>query len=205
VASLAAVKNQHPQDRPATLADRVAEAQQAEAGPRRAVLDLKTRYDTAVAGGDHAEAARTKPLLAEAREALILAEAATAGLRTAQEEIARVQAEDARTAQEAGKRARALELLGAAIQAENRGLDELAEALAQMWAWVGAAQDAFRRAQGLESEVGQARRRAMDARIVSGQLELPPGSPGPRITKPNKASVLLEQNQLIRLMMQHGR
>lgn len=75
----------------------MAEAQQAEAGPRKAALELQTRYDTAVAASDHAEAARVKPLLADAREALILAEAATAGLRTAQEAIARERAEDARS------------------------------------------------------------------------------------------------------------
>lgn len=168
-------------------------------------MELQTRYDTAVTASDHEEAARVKPQLAGAREALILAEAATAGLRTAQEAIARERAEDARAAREAEQRARAQEALGEAIQAENRGLDEIQEALAQMWACVGAAQDAFRRAQGLESEVGQARRRAMDARILAGDLKLPPGSPGPHVQKPNAASVLLEQNQLIRLLMQHRR
>ncbi|MFI5069025.1 MAG: hypothetical protein ACHP9Z_34295, partial [Streptosporangiales bacterium] len=114
---------------------------------------------------------------------------------------ARQQAEDARTALEAQQRAQAQQVIGDALAAERQALDGIQEALSDMYACLGAAQDAFRRAQASEDEAGHARRRQMDGRIMAGDMQ----PPGPRVQKPNAASVLLERDHCIRLLMQWRR
>ena len=194
--ALAVVKTQEP----VTLAGRLAAAQREEAGPRKQVMALQAAYDSAAAA-DHAEAGRIEPLLAGAHQELLIAEATVTALRTAQETISREEAAKASAAQKTERVAQAQEVIGDAIAAENRALDQIQKSLAQFWACIGAAQDAFREAQAWEDKAGHERRRAIDARVMAGEMEAGPHY----VSKPNAASVLQERDQLVRALMQWRR
>jgi hypothetical protein len=84
-----AVKDRARRDEPVTLAERLTEAEAAASGPRKQVMTLTSTYEAAVAASDHAEAARIGPLLDEARQELLIAEAIVGALHTAQEEVER--------------------------------------------------------------------------------------------------------------------
>jgi hypothetical protein len=195
--ALAAVKTGAPA---ASLAERVAEAQRAEVRPRNRVAELQGRFDEALAAKRYAEADQLQAELQEAREALVMAEALTRGLREGQALAEAQKAEEQRAIRQAHAEDEARRVVEDAMASERRALDSIEECLAQMWAAVGAARDAFRQAQGWEGKAFQERARAHQAMVTLG--ERPDGL---RINAPNRASVLLEQDATVRALMQWAR
>jgi hypothetical protein len=183
-----------------TLAERLAEAERSEEAPRRKAMDLSARHTTAVAAADYAEAARLQPLMNAAREQLAIAEGTTRGLREGLALTQEQQAAEQRVLQQAQDAAEARRVIENAMAAERRALDSIEESLAQFWATLGAAQDAYRQALAWETAAWQERERAYRAHVVLG--ERPDGM---KITAPNRASVLLETDQMVRTLMQWSR
>lgn len=180
-----------------TLAERLAEAEAAESGPRKQVMSLQAAYGAAVAAADHAGAGRLEPQLAEARQELAIAEATVTALRTAQEALSREQAEKARAAELAAQRAGAQERIGEAIAAERLADAEGRDHVKRMYACLRAAVSEFRSAQESEAAVARAQRTVAEQRVLTGELEAAPRSmPGA-----NFASVLAETDVLIRELL----
>ncbi len=92
------------------------------------------------------------------------------------------------------RQAQAQQILGDALAAEKRALGQIDEHLAEFWAFVGAARDAFAATEQWEGKILAERQRQIDARIVAGEIE----SPGPRPVAPNRTSVLAGENAVVR-------
>lgn len=176
-----------------TLAERLAVAEAAEQAPRQEAMGLSARHTAAVAAGDYAEAARLQPLMNAAREQLAIAEGTTRGLREGLALTQEQQAAAQRAEQQAQAEAEARRVVEDAMAAESRAMDAIEESLAQLWATIGAAQDCYRQALALETKVWQERERAYRAHVTLG--ERPDGM---RIVKPNHATVLTDNNPVVR-------
>jgi hypothetical protein len=176
-----------------TLAERLAEAERAEAGPRKQVMTLESSLGAAVAAGDHAEAAQLKPKCEAARQDLLIAEGHTAVLRDVMAAAARERAEAERAGRAAEDLANAQSALGDCVLADRRALAGIEESLAQMRASLLAAQAAFREAQDWESRAGTAR---MQASAIRGQLA--GEAQFARTSAPNHASVLADREPVVR-------
>jgi hypothetical protein len=198
--ALAAVKSS-PGPAPPSLAGRVAEAQRAEVRPRNRVAELEAALQAAIDAKDYLAADRAQADLQPAREALAIAQGTTRGLAEGLAAAEAQRAADQRAVAEIRRREEAQRAIADAYEAEKRALDGIEEALAQLPAAVGAAQDAYRAALDWETRAGQARVRIRDARVVLG--EIPAGSqPLPR---PNRASVLTDTDPAIRALMRWRR
>jgi hypothetical protein len=198
---MARASGRAPASGPVSLADRLAEAERAEAAARKQWTDLQALYDAAVADSDHGEAGRLKPMLDGARQELLVGEATVTGLRTALETISNEQTARAQAAELAQRRADAQRVIGEAIVAERNGVEQISECLAQFWELIRAAQDEFRRAQEWEIKVGRERRRVMETRILTGELDAMPA----HVATPNHASVLIDTEPLVRLLTEWRR
>ena len=186
---------------PLSLAEELVLAERAVTGPRTQVIDLQARYDSAVSGSRHQEAADMQPELTAAREKLLIAEAKVTALRHAQDVLSREDAERAAEAEQAQRREQAQIAVAEAIDAERQATAGIAAKLDLMWTCVAAARGAFTEAQELELEAGRARRRAMQARMSCGDIESMPA----HISAPNTASVLAERDPLIRELLRWTR
>jgi len=189
-----AIVRTHPE--PAALADQLAEAERDAVRPRNRVQELQSALSAAIATAEFSEAERLKGELGEARQVLAVREATVTALRLAAETIERQQADDAQAIDQARQQADAQRMLSDAMAAEKTALQQLQENLSQAWAFIGAAQDAFKAAQKSEEAGLAARRQQAAARALAA------GEPGPGATppKPNAASVLIEQDPLIRAL-----
>jgi hypothetical protein len=187
--ALAAVKADLPA---ASLAERVAEAQRAEVRPRNRVAELQVAFDAALAAKKYADADWLQQELQEAREALVMAEALTRGLREGLALAEEARAAERRAIQQAHAEDEARRVIEDAMACEQDALDRIEESLAQFWATIGAAQDLFRQAQAWEVKVWQERERAYRAQVLLG--ERPDGM---HMTKPNRASALTETDKMI--------
>jgi hypothetical protein len=195
--ALAAVKTDPP---PASLAERVAEAARAEVRPRNRVAELQGQFDQALAAKKYADADRLQGELQAAREALVMAEALTRGLREGQALAEAQRAEEQRAIQQAHAEDEARRVVEDATACEREALDRIEESLAQFWATIGAAQDLFRQAQAWEVKVWQERERAYRAQVLLG--ERPDGM---KMTAPNQASVLQDTYAVIRELVKWSR
>lgn len=196
--ALAAVRDR--QAPPATLAERLAEAEHAEAAPRKQLMTLEPAYRAAVAASDHAEAAQLKPNCEAARQELAIAEGHTAVLRELLASAAREQAEASRAAAEAADMDDAQSVLGDCLMADRRAIAGIEESLSQVRSSLEAAQVAFREAQEWEDRAGQARQQAAATRAhIAGETSFP------KVSKPNRASVLLDHDPAFCALMQWRR
>jgi len=177
----------------ANLSERIAEAQRAEVRPRNRVAELQGQFDQALAGKKYAEADRLQEELQAAREALVMAEALTRGLREGQALADAQRAEEQRAIQQAHAQDEARHIVEDAMEAERQAMDAIEESLAQLWATIGAAQDCYRQALALETRVWQERQRAYRAHVALG--ERPDGM---RIVGPNHATVLTDNDPVVR-------
>jgi hypothetical protein len=196
---LQALKTQDEAPEAESLAERIAAAGAAVTEPRRRVSELEADLAAAVERSDYAAAAKAQERLPAAREELALAEVDLRVLSEAQARLDAAAAAEQRVIQEAQARDEARRVVEDAMASEKRALDGIEEALAQMRAAIGAAKDAFRQAQAWEAKAYQERARAHQAHVTLG--ERPNGM---RITAPNRASVLLEQDKTVRALMQWG-
>lgn len=176
-----------------TLAERLAAAEAAEEAPRQEAMGLSARHTAAVAAGDYAEAARLQPLLNNAREQLAIAEGTTRGLREGLALTQEQQAAAERAVRQAQAQAEARSIIEDAMAAEKRAMEAIDETLAQLWIDTAALQDRYRHALALEDVVWQERERAYRAHVTLG--ERPDGM---RIPKPNHATVLTDNNPVVR-------
>lgn len=188
--SLAAVPS------PPSLAERLTEAQAAAEGPARRVGELDTALRDALAREDFTAAQSLKDELSEARQEAAIASAAVTGLQTAIAEIGRQKAEDNRVIQEQQQQAEARIRCDAARLREAEALDELDAEIAAVYTGLEAVRRTYRHALELEHEVGRARAEVMQARAVLG--EMPPGI---RTVSPNKASILQDDQAVLRELM----
>jgi hypothetical protein len=177
----------------ASLAERVAEAQRAEVRPRNRVAELQGQFTQAVAARKYADADRLQEELQGAREALVMAEALTRGLREGQALADAQRAEEQQSIQRQRDEDEARRVVREAMAAESAAMDAIEESLAQLWATIGAAQDRYRQALALEDSVWQERQRAYLAQVALG--ERPDGI---RIVKPNPATVLTDNDPVVR-------
>lgn len=176
-----------------TLAERIAEAEQAEEAPRQEAMSLSALHTAAVAAGNYAEAARLQPLLNTARERLVIAEGTTRGLRDGQAVADAARAEEQRAIQQAHARDEARGIIEDAMAAERQAMAAIEESLAQLWATISAARDCYRQALALETKVWQERERAYRAHVTLGERPA-----GMRIVKPNHATVVADRDPLVR-------
>jgi hypothetical protein len=174
----------------------VAEAQRAEVRPRNRVAELQGEFDAALKARKYADAEQLQGELHGAREALVMAEAHTRGLREGLALVEAQRAEEQRAVQQAHAEDEARRVVGAAMAEEQRALDGIEEALAQFWATVGAAQDAFQLALNWEVKAWQERERAYRAQVLLGER-----ADGQRITRPNRASHLAEDDKTVMALM----
>jgi hypothetical protein len=182
----------------AGLADRITEAASAETEPRNRVQQLTAALDSAVAAQKYADAETLRDELDEARGTLAFAEATTSALRQAEQATEAQRAADSLRIQLAQAKDAATAVIDSAAIAEKRAMGEIDTALAEMWAAIEEAQRAFRTALAWESKAYQERLRAEHARMSRG--DYPPGHLGATPPKPNKASILAEQDVLIRAL-----
>lgn len=197
--ALAAVPDRRK--KPRTVAERLADAQRAEAGPRKRVLELQGPYDAAAAAGRHQEAADLEPDLLAARQELLIAEASTEALRRAQEILDRERAQREAAADAERRRETAQAVIADALEAERAAKDGITRLVDLMWQHVTAAQVAFTEAQALEDVAGREYRRVLTARVAAGEMESVPG----RLPKPNAASLLADQHQWLAEMLRWRR
>jgi hypothetical protein len=183
-----------------SLAERLAEAQKAAEPTGRRVAELEQAMQGALAGQDYAAAERIKDELAVARREHGITSAAVIGLQSAIVEAERRQAEDTRILQEAQARTEAQRVIGAAMAGERRALEGIDKALEEFWSMVEAAKAAYQRAVSWEEKAYHERARAHQAHVALGERPN-----GVHITRPNKASVLGEQNELVRKLIQWAR
>jgi hypothetical protein len=148
----------------------------------------------ATSAADHDEAGRLKPLLEQARQDLLVAQATVTALAAAKAGVDREQADRARADELAQRKAGAQQELAAAMAAQRQARDAQQEALSDLWACVGAAQAAYRRAIEQQDEEGRAIRRQWQARVTAGEIESMPG----HLPSPNGASILKDTEPLIR-------
>lgn len=191
--ALAAVRTETP----VSLADRIAEAQRAEVRPRNRLADLQGQFGQALEAKDYASADRLQGELQAAREALVMAEALTRGLREGQALSDAQRAEEQQSVRRAREVAEARLDIEAARIAEAQALDGIEESLAQLWATIGAAQDAYRQALALERRALDEKRRWWQARVTAGEADTVPG----RIMGPDPASILIDTVPLIKQLM----
>lgn len=206
---MAAVRTLNPKDSPAglapvpaapTLAERLAEAQRAAEGPAQRVAGLEQAMKDALAREDYAAAEGIKNELGDARMEHGIAAAAVSGLQTAIVEAERRQAEDTRIVQEAAAKTEARRVIGDAMAAERRALEGIDAALERFWGRLAEAKAEFLEAEAWQAKAGQERARAHQAHVTLG--ERPNGL---QITAPNKASVLRDEHQVVRALMQWAR
>jgi hypothetical protein len=122
-----------------------------------------------------------------------MAEALTRGLREGQALAGAQRAEEQRAIQEAHAQDEARRTAKDAMDAERQAMDAIEASLAQLWATIGAAQDCYREALALETRVRQERERAYRAHVALG--ERPDGM---RISGPNHATVLVDNDPVVR-------
>jgi hypothetical protein len=181
---------------PPSLAERLAKAQRAAEGPARRAGELDAALKDALAREDFAAAQILKDELAEARQEAAIASAAVTGLEAAIAEIGRQQAEDSRAIQEQQHKAEARIRCDAARRREMEADEELEAAIAAVLTGLEAVRRTYRRALELEHEVGRARAEVSRAREILG--EIPPGI---RTVSPNKASVMQDDQAVLRELM----
>lgn len=186
-----------PDPTPPSLADRLAEAQRAEVGPRSRVAELQAAFDGALAAKKYADADRLQGELQAAREALVQAEGVTRGFREGLAFAEAQRATEKRALAEAQRRDEARRIIEDAMAAEKRALDSLEQAIAETYATLDAAREAFQRAQAWETKTAAERLRIRDARVMLE--EIPYNTPP--LPKPNKMAVLRGNDSLMRELM----
>ena len=179
-----------------SLADRLAAAQAAVAGPQRRVSELEATLTAAVEKGDYASAAVTQAELRPAREALALAEVDVRVIGEALAALDAAAGAELRQVEEAQRRELAQAALAVAGEKERAAQAEIDGALAGVWDHIRAAQDDYRRALAAQDAIRQARQAEAQAR---GVLEpLPPGHHYPVPSGENRVGVLADNDPLIR-------
>lgn len=184
-----------------SLAQRLAEAQQAAQEPARRTAELEGTLRDALERQDYATAQAVKDELAEARREAAIANAAVTALSTAIAEIGRQQAEDNRAIQLQQQRDAAQQRINEMTRREKELLAELDADVAALWAGLEAVKRTYQHALSLEWETGQARREIHQARVELGEAQ--PVTRG--ITAPNKASILADHDPVIRALSQWAR
>ncbi len=185
-----------------TLTEQQAAAEAAAAPLTQHVAALETELRTAIDTGDFARAHQIQAELTTARDNHVVALAAVQALRDGAAAVDRARAEDQQRLADAQVRARANDDLADAIAAEQRGLTDLDAAVERMFDHLRAAQCELRSALAREHSVGQARQAQWTAREHAG--EIPPGA-APKAARPNKASVLAEQDPLVSVLARWSR
>ena len=180
----------------ATLATRLADAEQAETAPRQRANALRASLDAAIASGEYGVADKLKGELAEARAVLALAEAGTVALRTASASADADRAEVDRVLADAEAKGEARRVIGAAMDGERRALAEVDSAIEEMRGHLDAARAAWRSAIAWEFKCGAERQRVINARVVLGEIP----APGPTPPRPNRASVLADSDDVVRAL-----
>jgi hypothetical protein len=178
-----------------TMPDALAAAVENERAPRERVADLTARLDTALSSQRYDAAAEVQPALDAARADLALAEATTRALREGGQAVEAQRAADAARLQQAQARSEAVTAINTATAAETRAMVQVDQALDEMKTALEAAQAAYRTALAFETRAGQERQCVSDARMLLS--DLPPGHPGPTVARPNKASVLVDQEPIV--------
>lgn len=180
----------------ATLPGKLAEAERAEGPHRERVSHLEAAMREALEREDFAKAALLKDDLMEAREQLALAEATTGALRDRTGAVERARQDAERAIREAEARSRAERTIAAAMETESRAQAQISEALDAMWAALGEAQDAWRRAVAAQGGIAEARQAEVQARAV---LNPPPRGHGlPVVVGESRASSLTNTSSLVR-------
>jgi hypothetical protein len=178
-----------------SLAERLERARQAEVAPRQHVAEIEAALKAAEERRDWAEVLRLENELQPAREAGGFAAAVTGALAG---QVAVIDAE--RRDREAARakvqqRDEAQRVVDNAMEAEKQTLAGIEAALAEMNEHLEAAHRAYQAALSWQAKAGQERQRAANAR---GHLsEYPPGHSAPRVSAPNKASVLADRDPLV--------
>jgi hypothetical protein len=176
------------------LADRIAAADRAAADARQRVASAQAEITRAVSLGEFSRAAELKDGLAAAQEALVAADAMSATLRSGRDEIQRQRAANDQVIAEAQRRGQAERDLAAARADEGVRVAEMDAATEQVWEAVAEAQKRLRSAQECERAVTAARQAQISARQRLGEWGT---TPGPKATKANKVSVLIEWDPLL--------
>jgi len=173
----------------------VAEAQREAQEPRRRLAEIQGALKAAEDSKDYGEAQRLATELPAAREAALIADATVRALAEAEASLGAQVAAERQAAALAAQQAQAQQILGDAIAAEQAALGEIDEHLSQFRAFLSAAQEAFRAAEGSEMAVLAARHRMAEARMAAGEARPPPP------VRPNRCEALLDENPALRTVV----
>jgi len=178
-----------------SLADRLTAARLAAEEPRRHLAEIQGALKAAENSKDYGEAQRLAADLPAAREAALVADATVRALADAEASLSAQAAAEQRAATLAGQQAQAQQILGDAITAEQAAFGEIDEHLSQFRAFLSAAQQAFRAAEGSELAVLAARQRMAEARMLAGEERQPPP------VRPNRTEALLDEDPVLRAVV----
>jgi hypothetical protein len=181
---------------PTNLAEQIAVAEAAAAEHRQRVSAVQAELTWAVETGRYDTASELQTEVAVARDQLIVADAHVAGLHAGKAAAGRDRLAEDQAIAMARQRDQAGRDLQAARDDEARRLGQVTTALTAMWEAIAEAQRQLRRALAYEEAVNAARKRQITARGRLG--EWPAGHPGPTPARANQASVLIEQDDLVR-------
>jgi hypothetical protein len=156
---------------PSPLTARLADASQAEQPLRNRVAELESQLRDAIAVQDFDTAATAKRELGPAREALAIAEATTASLRAAQDQIDRKRVDEDATVLHAQRAADARRRIDEATERERLALAEVKARHAAVREHVNAIRGELQQAFAAEATVTEARQAMYDAQVELGERE----------------------------------
>lgn len=177
------------------LAERLAAAEAAAAGPRKRVSDLEAELAVAVEAEDFGTAVELQRQLEPAREEMALAEVDVRVISEVQGAAEEARQAGQRAVQEAQRRAQAQDMLNGALVAQGDARDATAAALAVMRSNLLAARAAYDEARRAETGVGTAQRQEIQARRLLGEYG---SDPGPLAPGANTAEALAGRDPLVR-------
>jgi len=180
---------------PASLAERLRAAETTAAERRQRADVLQGCLNHAVSVGEYDEAARLQADLRSANEAMVLADAEVAALRSGHAAVEEQHAAATREIELGRQRDQAQRDLDAARDLEQRGREQIREATESMYQAIASAQRFLRQALAGQMSVAGAQARQIQVRGRLGEWAA--GEPGPTPPGCNLVDVLIQNDSLL--------